>query len=124
MSQFIDRNCGILSQGQKQRVSIARSMIHSPEIFILDEPTNGLDVMTSRTIVRFIQFLRQEGKTVLLATHDMPLAAKLCDNFIYLHEGAVHTSGTIAQLSALHGTTDLEEIFSRLVADTEEVLFG
>jgi len=115
MDSFLDRKNEVLSHGQRQRVSIARSMIHSPSVFILDEPTTGLDVVAARTVVEFIKYLRSGGRLVLLATHDMLLAKKLCDSVIFLHRGRVFGRGSLEEFEKRYGTNDLEEVFLSLM---------
>ncbi|MFQ5664564.1 MAG: ATP-binding cassette domain-containing protein, partial [Terriglobia bacterium] len=79
IGEFADRRCDKLSTGMKQKVSIARTLVHDPPVMIFDEPTVGLDVMTARTIVGFIRDCRAHGKTVIFSTHVMSEAEKLCD---------------------------------------------
>src|ERR1700746_3222765 len=81
MNGFRERRCDKLSTGMKQKTSIARTIVHDPQVVIFDEPTNGLDVMTARTIMEFIRECRQRGKTVIFSTHVMSEVEKLCDVF-------------------------------------------
>jgi sodium transport system ATP-binding protein len=115
MAEFADRRNDKLSTGQKQKVSIARTIIHDPEIMIFDEPTSGLDVITSRTIVDFIQRCREEGKCVVFSTHIMSEARKLCDRIVLIHKGRLWAEGTPAELCKSAGTDDLEDAFIKLV---------
>jgi sodium transport system ATP-binding protein len=115
MMEFLDRRCEKLSSGQKQKVSIGRTIIHDPPVLILDEPTAGLDVLASAEIVRFIRQARSEGRCVLLSTHIMREAEKLCDRIAILHEGRIQACGTLTQLYDSMRTNDLEEVFMRVV---------
>ena len=115
MGEFEGRRCDKLSSGMKQKVSIARTLIHDPPVMIFDEPTVGLDVMTARTIVQFIRECREKGKTVIVSTHVMSEAEKLCDRIGIIHRGRLLVEGTLAELRARYATTDLEDIFVRVV---------
>src|SRR4029077_9323898 len=95
---FRDRRCDKLSTGMKQKVSIARTLVHDPAVMIFDEPTLGLDVMTSRAIVGFIRDCRTRGKTVIFSTHVMSEAEKLCDTIGIIHRGRLVAEGTLEQL--------------------------
>ena len=111
MNEFRDRRCDKLSTGMKQKVSIARTLVHDPPVMIFDEPTVGLDVMTARTIVAFIRECRQQGKTVIFSTHVMSEAEKLCDTIGIIHNGRILAEGTLTELRERHGMSDLEDIF-------------
>lgn len=115
MDGFRDRRCDKLSTGMKQKVSIARTLVHDPPVMIFDEPTSGLDVMTARTIVSFIRECRDRGKTVIFSTHVMSEVEKLCDTVGIIHGGKLLTEGTLAQLYAKYGERDLEEVFVKVV---------
>ena len=115
MGEFEDRRCDKLSSGMKQKVSIARTLVHDPPVMIFDEPTVGLDVMTARTIVQFIRDCRQQGKTVIVSTHVMSEAEKLCDRIGIIDRGRLLVEGTLAELRTQYGVTDLEDIFVRVV---------
>jgi sodium transport system ATP-binding protein len=119
MNEFLDRRCDKLSTGMKQKTSIARTLVHDPQVMIFDEPTLGLDVMTARSIVRFVRECRGRGKTVIYSTHVMSEAEKLCDVIGIIHEGRLRAEGTLAQLRAMTGEEDLEECFVRIVAPGE-----
>ncbi len=116
MNSFRDRRCDKLSTGMKQKTSIARTLVHDPPVMIFDEPTNGLDIMTARTIIEFIRDCRQRGKTVIFSTHIMSEVEKLCDVVGIIHSGKLLTEGTLTDLRQKHGEHDLEEIFLRVVA--------
>src|SRR6266849_3349270 len=115
MSGFRDRRCDKLSTGMKQKTSIARTLVHDPPVMIFDEPTNGLDIMTARTITAFIRECRDRGKTVIFSTHIMSEVEKLCDTIGIIHDGKLLTEGTLAELRQRHAEQDLEEIFVKIV---------
>ncbi|HAV62958.1 MAG TPA: ABC transporter ATP-binding protein [Verrucomicrobiales bacterium] len=118
MHEFRDGRCDKLSTGQKQRVSIARTLIHDPQVMIFDEPTNGLDVLAARTIVQFIRECRERGKTVIFSSHVMSEVARLCDRIAVVHQGRMSVTGTVAELRSHFGTEDLEDVFIRALEAT------
>lgn len=115
MDGFRDRRCDKLSTGMKQKVSIARTLVHDPPVMIFDEPTLGLDIMTARTIVGFIRECRQRGKTVIFSTHIMSEVEKLCDIIGIIDSGRLLAEGTLAELRQRYADQDLEEIFVKIV---------
>jgi sodium transport system ATP-binding protein len=115
MNDFRDRRCDKLSTGMKQKVSIARTLVHDPSVMIFDEPTVGLDVIASRTIARFIRECRDAGKTVIFSTHVMSEAEKLCDRIGIIHDGKLLAEGTLPELRSRFGLQNLEEIFVKVV---------
>ncbi|HWD20078.1 MAG TPA: ATP-binding cassette domain-containing protein [Verrucomicrobiae bacterium] len=115
MNEFRDRRCDKLSTGMKQKVSIARTLVHDPPVMIFDEPTLGLDVLTARTVVDFIRDCKARGKTVIYSTHVMSEVEKLCDRVAFIHGGKILAEGTLPELRAQSGLTDLEEIFVKVV---------
>lgn len=116
MNSFRDRRCDKLSTGMKQKTSIARTLIHDPQVMIFDEPTLGLDIMTARTIIDFIRECRQRGKTVIFSTHIMSEVEKLCDAIGIIQSGKLLAEGSLAQLRDLYHEQDLEEIFVKIVS--------
>src|SRR5467141_2926723 len=115
MNGFRDRRCDKLSTGMKQKTSIARSLVHDPPVMIFDEPTNGLDIMSARTITAFIRECRDQGKTVIFSTHVMSEVEKLCDHIGIIHGGKLLAEGTLADLRQRFGIQDLEDIFVKVV---------
>jgi sodium transport system ATP-binding protein len=115
MDEFLDRRCEKFSTGMKQKTSIARTLIHDPAVMIFDEPTLGLDVMTARSIVRFVRECRNRGKTVIYSTHVMSEVEKLCDVIGIIHDGRLVAEGTLPQLQQRYAEQDLEEIFVKAV---------
>ncbi|MBI5773618.1 MAG: ATP-binding cassette domain-containing protein [Verrucomicrobia bacterium] len=118
MNEFRDRRCDKLSTGMKQKVSIARTLIHDPPVMIFDEPTLGLDVLTARTIVEFIRQCRERGKTVIFSTHVMSEVERLCDVIGLIHGGRLRAEGTLPQLRERSGAQHLEDVFIKLVENT------
>jgi len=115
MDSFKDVRVDKLSTGMKQKLSIARAIIHNPPILILDEPTVGLDVITARVVVNYIKEFRSQGKCIIFSTHQMAEAEKLCDEIAIIHKGKILSSGTLAELQEKFQEQDLEEIFFKLV---------
>ena len=115
MNEFRHRRCDQLSSGMKQKVSIARTLVHDPPVMIFDEPTHDLDVLTARTVVNFIRDCRARGKTVIFSTHVMREAEKLCDTIAIIHQGRIMAEGTLAQLRERTGAQDLEDVFVGVV---------
>ncbi len=119
MNDFAEARCEKLSTGQKQRVSIARTIIHEPPVLIFDEPTNGLDILASRTIVRFIRRCRDEGRTVIFSTHILSEVEALCDRIGVVHNGKLVTEGTIEELRKQTGKITLQDVFLSVIGETE-----
>jgi len=117
MSEFRKRRVDKLSTGMKQKISIARAFINDPEVLILDEPTIGLDVVTSRTITQFIKESKQANRCILFSTHVMWEAQKLCDDIAIIHQGKILEVGTLDQLRAKTGLADLDDIFVKIVGE-------
>jgi sodium transport system ATP-binding protein len=120
MENFRDRRVDKLSSGMKQKVSLARTIIHDPEVLILDEPTLGLDVITSKNIIQFIRRAKEENKCVLFSTHIMHEAEKLCDEIAIIHRGKILAAGTLEKLQSETRLKDLDEVFIKLVGSLNE----
>jgi sodium transport system ATP-binding protein len=114
---FLDRRCERLSTGQKQRIAIARAVLHDPPVLYFDEPTSGLDVLSARTVLQTIRDYRAEGKTVLFSTHIMSEVEALCDKITVVHRGRVTAEGTLPQLREATGGKTFESIFLRLIGE-------
>jgi sodium transport system ATP-binding protein len=99
----------------KQKVSIARALVHDPPVLIFDEPTAGLDVLVQRAVLQNILTLKAAGKTILFSTHIMTEVQKLCDRVAVMARGRVAATGTLDELKARYGQPDLEELFFSLV---------
>jgi sodium transport system ATP-binding protein len=117
MHEFLDRLCDKLSTGQKQRVSIARTILHDPPVLFFDEPTAGLDVVSSQTVMQFIEEARDNGKTVIFCTHIMTEVDRLCNHVAVIHDGVIRAEGTVAELKAQSGEENLERVFLKLVGE-------
>jgi sodium transport system ATP-binding protein len=115
-----DRLGAKMSSGMKQKVSIARALIHDPPVLVFDEPTLGLDVLAARAVLEIITQLRAEGKCVIFSTHIMREVEKLCDRIAIIHQGRILAFGTLPELRRIYGEEDLEELFFRLIRDQEE----
>ncbi len=119
MAEFIDRKVEGFSQGQRIKVALARAVVHNPQNLILDEPTNGLDVMATRALREIILNLKKQGRCVLFSSHIMQEVANLCDDVIVIGHGEVRFQGTLDQLVTESGEEDLEDAFIRM-AGVEE----
>lgn len=105
-----------MSTGMKQKVSIARALVHDPPVLIFDEPTTGLDVLVSRALLQTIAELRQHGKCIIFSTHIMREVERLCDRVAIMHQGRILALGTLDELRSNFAENDLEEIFFRLIS--------
>lgn len=115
MESIADRPVEGFSQGEKTKVCLARALIHEPRNVLLDEPTNGLDVMTARTVRELIQELKLQGVSVLFSSHVMHEVSRLCDQIVIISEGTVVASGTTDEIREKSGEENLEEAFIKLV---------
>jgi sodium transport system ATP-binding protein len=105
-----------MSTGMRQKVSIARAIIHDPPVLIFDEPTAGLDVLVARSVLNNIRRLRELGKCILYSTHIMGEVEKLCDRVAIVARGKIQACGTLAELRSEYKQDDLEELFFQMVA--------
>ena len=119
MQDFLDRRTEGFSQGQRTKTAIARALVHDPRNVILDEPTNGLDVMTTRGLREFLKQLRGEGRCVIFSSHIMQEVAALCDRIVVIAEGEVRAVGTPDELRARAGADNLEDAFVQLIGSEE-----
>jgi sodium transport system ATP-binding protein len=119
MRRFLDQRCETLSTGQTQKVSISRVILHDPPVLILDEPTLGLDIMTSRAIVEFIRDARTRGHAIIFSTHYMTEAETLCDRIGLIHQGRMLAMGPADELYSRTGTENLQDAFLALVSEHE-----
>ncbi|MBI5548669.1 MAG: ABC transporter ATP-binding protein [Deltaproteobacteria bacterium] len=111
LAAFLDKRCGTLSSGQRQRVSIARALVHEPEVLVLDEPTAALDPLASRAILDLVREARKRGKAVLFSTHRMEEAEFLCDRLYFLRAGKAVAQGSPRELLAQSGQASLTGAF-------------
>lgn len=114
IDSILDRRCVNLSTGQRQRVNLARALIHRPPVMLLDEPTLGLDVLGKQVIIEYIELLRSEGKAVILTTHHLDDAERLCTRFGLLHQGQLVSEGTLQELRERTGCSNLIDMFLKL----------
>jgi sodium transport system ATP-binding protein len=119
MRSYQDSHCDRLSTGQKQRVNLARVLLHDPPVIILDEPTAGLDIISSKTILDFIRSAKGEGKSILFSTHYMTEAEILCDRVAIIHGGKILACGTLEELNAKTGKQSLVDVFFHLIEQNE-----
>ena len=119
MEDFLDRQTEGFSQGQRTKTAIARALVHDPKNVILDEPTNGLDVMTTRGLRAFLKQLRAEGRCVIFSSHIMQEVAALCDRIVVIAHGRVVAQGSPAELRDHAGEDNLEDAFVKLIGSDE-----
>lgn len=115
ISEFRNKLCGKLSTGQKQRVSLARTLIHDPKVIILDEPTTGLDIIASELILSFMQKAKSQGKGIIFSTHNLSEVERLCDRIGIIHKGEMKMQGTLSEILENTGTETLSDSFLSLV---------
>jgi sodium transport system ATP-binding protein len=121
MGEFLDKQVGKLSSGMKQKAAMAVSLIHNPEVIIFDEPTNGLDILTARTVTEFLKDYRRQGKTIIISTHIMAVAEKLCDNVGIIFKGRLVENDSLEGLYGKFNEDNLEDLFFK-VAEREGVM--
>ena len=119
MHEFIDRRTEGFSQGQRTKTAIARALVHDPRNVLLDEPTNSLDVMTTRSLRQFLRSLKAEGRCVLFSSHIMQEVAALCDRIVVISHGQVVAHGTPDELRAQTGQHNLEDAFVKVIGSDE-----
>jgi sodium transport system ATP-binding protein len=122
MQEFIDRRTEGFSQGQRVKVAIARAMVHEPQTVLMDEPSNGLDVMSTRALRDYIRSLRANGQSVVLSTHIMQEVAALCDRIVIIAQGRVAADGTAEELMQRSGRSTIEDAFVALIGTEEGLL--
>jgi len=120
MNEIRDLLGAKMSTGMKQKVSIARALVHDPPVLIFDEATSGLDVLVARALLKTVAELREQGKCVLFSTHIMREAEKLCDRLAIVHRGRILAEGGLDELRDRHDQRDLEELFFQLISQHDE----
>ena len=120
MNEIRDTLGAKMSTGMKQKVSIARALVHDPPVLIFDEATSGLDVLVARTLLQTVCDLRDQGKCVIFSTHIMREAERLCDHVAIMHKGHILSEGSISELLDRHNEPDLEEVFFRLITEHDQ----
>ena len=118
MHQFAGRRIAKLSTGMRQKVSIARTIIHDPEVIVFDEPTSGLDVITARNIINLIRDFRDKGKTVIFSTHIMGEVSLLSDDLAIIHKGKLCYNGNCDDFASQMKTKSLEDAFIKIVEES------
>jgi len=122
LQDFIDRRTEGFSQGQRVRVALARALVHKPKTLLLDEPSNGLDVMSTRALRHLLLDLKKMGHCIVLSTHIMQEVVALCDRIVIIAHGQVVADGTAQELRDLSGCEELEDAFVRLIGSEEGLL--
>jgi ABC-2 type transport system ATP-binding protein/sodium transport system ATP-binding protein len=115
LGSFLDQRSATLSTGQKQRVNLARALIHDPPLVLMDEPTLGLDVVGSQVVFHYVELLRSQRKAVVVSTHHLDEAGRLCDRFGLLFKGRLRNEGTLEELRAQTGQPGLVEMFVEML---------
>jgi len=118
LTEIADRRAKGFSQGERTKVALARALVHGPSHLLLDEPSNGLDVMATRSLRRWLRELKQDGQCIILSSHIMQEVTALCDDIVIIAHGRVVAQGTAEELQERFGQTSLEEIFVETVAQT------
>ena len=109
LNEYADKRCGKLSRGNKQKVAIARAIIHEPPVFIFDEPTSGLDVISARAVLDFVKQCKEDGRTILYSSHSMYETEEICDKIAIIHDGRILMTDSIKHIQEEHGS--LEKAF-------------
>lgn len=117
LTDYADIRMEGFSSGQKQKVSIARALLHDPKVVIFDEPTTGLDVFTAKAVLDLLRIMRSEGRTVIVSTHQMPMVEEVCDRVGIIFEGELHGDASPRALLDQHGVRSLDEVFFSLAAN-------
>lgn len=120
MGEYIDRRVGKFSRGMKQKVAIARAIVHNPSVMLFDEPTAGLDVSASRIVQDFILKCREDNRAIIFSSHSMQEVERLCNRIIIIHKGNILEQGTIEELKMKYNNSNLEEVFMLLVGGKNE----
>ena len=120
ITQFANRRISELSTGMKQKISIAISLLHEPPVIIFDEPTNGLDILTSRQVTDYLKELRNEGRCIILSTHIFSVAEELCDEVAIIVDGKIVAQGTVDELTALSGEKNFEDAFFKIYVENNK----
>lgn len=119
MAEFADVKMEGFSGGQKQKVSIARALLHDPKVVIFDEPTTGLDVLTAKTVLDLLGIMKAEGRSVIVSTHVMPMVEAICDRVGIIFEGTLHGDASPREILDRWKVRTLDEVFFQLVANKE-----
>jgi sodium transport system ATP-binding protein len=117
LADFADVKMEAFSSGQKQKVSIARALLHDPRAVLFDEPTTGLDVLTAKTVLDLLKIMKDEGRAVIVSTHVMPMVEQMCDRVGIIFDGKLHGDAPPKAILAQYGVGTLDEVFFRLAAE-------
>ena len=120
ISPFAEKRIKELSTGMKQKISIAISLIHNPPVIIFDEPTNGLDILTSKQVTDYLKELRTKGHAIILSTHIFSVAEELCDDIAVLIDGSIVAQGNVNELIAQTGTDTFEQAFFKIYVENHK----
>ncbi len=115
MTEYLNRRVGKFSRGMKQKVAIARSIVHNPSVVLFDEPTIGLDVTSAKIVQDFILKCKSDGRTIIFSSHTIPEVEKLCDRIVIIHKGKIVEEGKLKELEEKYNNS-IEEIFINLIA--------
>jgi len=122
LGDFLDKRVGKMSTGMKQRLSLARVVLHDPPVLIFDEPTSGLDVLGAREVMRIVQDLKAKGRTIIFSTHIMTEVERICDEIAIIERGSILAQGSVGALQKQNGGGSLEDVFvSTVGAVTSDV---
>jgi sodium transport system ATP-binding protein len=124
MDDFLDTMNSKLSTGMKQKVSIARTIVHDPPVLIFDEPTTGLDIMAARRMLEFIESAKGPKRTVIFSTHIMSEAERLCDRVAFIYNGKIIAEGTVGELKSQTGSETLADVFFTLIGEAPKRTSG
>jgi len=119
-TKYLDFQAKKLSKGTRQKVALARSIVHNPDVILFDEPMVGLDVTSRKDVRDFILNLKEKGKTIILSDHNLHIAERLCDRIGILHNGELIAMGTAEELYEQHQCKDLEEVFFKVAGRESE----
>ena len=117
LRDFLDKRVGKMSTGMKQRLSLARVVLHDPPVLIFDEPTSGLDVMGAREVLRIVLDLKSKGRTIIFSTHIMTEAERICDEIAIIERGSILAQGSVGALKSGNGGGTLEDVFVKTVGE-------
>jgi sodium transport system ATP-binding protein len=120
LSDFADVKMEGFSSGQRQKVSIARALLHDPKVVVFDEPTTGLDVLTAKTVLDLLRIMKSEGRTVIVSTHVMPLVEEICDRVGIIFDGKLHGDAPPREILQKWRARSLDEVFFALAGEAEE----
>ncbi len=119
-TEYLDMHAKKLSKGTRQKVALARSVVHDPSVMLFDEPMVGLDVTSRKDVEDFMMALKEQGKTIVLSDHNLNITERLCDRIGILHKGILTAVGTLKELCENHGCDNLEEVFFKLAGRSAE----